>query len=728
VADDHRYTFFDGVWWVALASHATLDAALVAIAQALAIDLRAGTDPATQIAHVLHEQEALLILDNGEHLPQAALREFVRTLLAAAPQLIILLTSRLPLGLPQEIVIPLTGLTDHATGEQLFRQTATRVGGLAETAEERHAIAQICRLVDGMPLAIQLAAGLTDLHSCEMIADQLRSDLATLQTAKQDVPERQRSVHALLTTTWAERTSTEQRALRKLTIFAGSFSRNAAKQIAQLSTSDFNHLCDLALLQREGTRFTLHELLRQYIQAQQMQAVEPAAQAALHRHYQGYFLTLIAEQATVLQTAQAATAIGLIAEELGNVQQAWRLAATTATIELLAAAWQPLTIYYRRRGPFAEGATLLAGAAETLQAAAPPDHDHDTATEAITPLCCCLQIAAADLYLLAGNFTRALQLADATLALAGANHCDWAQVDARLKETHALRALGRLAEAQTAIERATTTIATLPEAIAVENLRQPTIRNRHALQLELALEQGQLAIDCGNVTAAAAALEEALTLAHDQNDETSECLAACELCYVSMALAKYDAADSHLRRALHIARNWADTRLESQVLARQARLYRECGDVEQWQNSSEAALALCRRIGDLVGEARSLNELGIFYRQQGAYRQAQRCFQETLDPLRRTHDRPFETLALQNLGALELICGRHTAARTHLRQACDLCDELAGIDMQCVLRVYLSWHAAETGDGAQALAYAQAALTLAEATGRPAFLIFVQVT
>lgn len=741
VADEHRHTFFDGIWWMALTPHTTLDGALTAIAQLLDIDLRAGTDLATQISHRFHAQEALLILDNGEHLPQEPLRAFVKTLLAAAPQLTLLLTSRLPLGLPQEVVLPLTGFTEQSASHQLFHQTAARVGTSATTAEDQQAIADICQLVDGMPLAIQLAATLTDLHSCAAIADQLRADLAALRTAQQDVPQRQRSIRTLLSTTWAERTPAERRALTKLTIFTGTFSRAAARHIAQIPMSEIDHLCDLALLQWDGNRLTIHELLRQHICTQQ-QELDTAAQTAVQNQFQHYFLTLVRDQLAVLQSAQAATAIGLIAEELGNVQQAWRLAANSGAISLLVAAWRPLTTFYRRRGPFVEGATLLQSAVTALQtvpisAALSSTTDGAQLGPLTTGLICSLQIAATQLQRLAGNFEEALALAKQSLVLAESGQCDWALVDARLQETHALRALGQLSAAQTAIEQAATLLADIEnnppaEARATthgqdKDLHTQLVRTQQELQLDLALERGQLAIDQGNVVAAAAALEEALALAQQQQDERCECLAACELGYVYMALAKYTEAEDQLRRARHIARAWADTRQESQVLARQARLYRECGNIQQWHSSIETALELCLRIGDLVGEARTRNELGIYYRQQGEYSQALAAFLESLALLRQTNDRPFETLVLQNLGALELICGRYAAAEMHLEEACRLCDELAGIDMQCVLRVYLSWHAAEVGDGPRALAYANAALDLAKATARPAFLIFVEV-
>ncbi len=460
-----------------------------------------------------------------------------------------------------------------------------------------------------------------------------------------------------------------------------------------------------------------------------------------------YFLTFVAEQRAVLQTAEAATAIGLMAEELGNVQKAWQLAANANAIARLAMAWRPLTIFYHRRGPFVEGAVLLQTAAETLQTTLAPNHTGDTFSEPATPepttiaLICCLQIAAAQLQRLAGNFEEAHQLARESLTWADRGRYHWALIDARLQESHALRALGQLEAAQSAMTQAAAALASMDAHPLDDNpaanrplanrkvgeLRAQLLRTPKELQLDLALEQGQLAIDQGNVVASANALEEALRLAQEQHDERGECLAECELGYVYMSLARYTEAETHLRHAYHIARAWADTRQESQVLARQARLYRECRNIQQWHKSLESALTLCRHISDLVGEARALNELGIYYRQQGDLSQARRTFLETLRLLRQTHDRPFEALVLQNLGALELICGRYAEAEGHLQQACVLCDELAGIDMQCVLRVYLSWHAAEIGDGPRALAYAAAALELANATARPTFLVFVQV-
>src|SRR5947209_15054013 len=151
------------------------------------------------------------------------------------------------------------------------------------------AVTQICRMVDGMPLAIVLAAAWIDTLSVDEIAAEIEKSIDILETEKRDVPHRQHSVRAVIESSWNQVDASAQNLLQRLTVFRGGFTRGAAQEAAQASLRGLSQLVDKALLRRDPDtgRYSMHELVRQY--AAEQLALSAEAERSAHEAHAKYF-------------------------------------------------------------------------------------------------------------------------------------------------------------------------------------------------------------------------------------------------------------------------------------------------------------------------------------------------------------------------------------------------------------------------------------------------------
>jgi predicted ATPase/DNA-binding SARP family transcriptional activator len=254
--------FAQGVVFVPLAPLASADLIAPAIASALNFSLAGQADPQVQLQHYLREQQILLILDNFEHLMEGV--PLVIDLLRAAPHLKILVTSREILAVQSEWVFDVEGLGSDA--QTLFFQSARRARvGLTLSVADRQAVEKIGRLVGGMPLAIELAASWVRTLAYQDIARKIEAGLDILATSARDVPDRHRSINTVFDYSWRLLSEDERRVLRRLVVFRGGFTREAAEQVASATLTRLASLIGKSLVQRsEAGRYDLHDLVRQY--------------------------------------------------------------------------------------------------------------------------------------------------------------------------------------------------------------------------------------------------------------------------------------------------------------------------------------------------------------------------------------------------------------------------------------------------------------------------------
>ena len=233
--------FADGVFFASLAGTSSSEFMVPAIAQAVALNFAGPADPRVQLANYLRNKQVLLLLDNLEHLLEGV--DLLVEMLEETPGVKLLVTSRERLELQAEWVFEVQGLPVPAEDEverlekysavQLFLQRTRQAQVAFElSTEDRAHVARICRLVEGMPLAIELAAAWVPVLSCAEIADEIARSIDFLTTTMRDVPERQRSIRAVFDHSWHLLSEEEQQVLRPMSIFRGGFTRQAAEAVA----------------------------------------------------------------------------------------------------------------------------------------------------------------------------------------------------------------------------------------------------------------------------------------------------------------------------------------------------------------------------------------------------------------------------------------------------------------------------------------------------------------
>jgi transcriptional regulator with XRE-family HTH domain len=234
--------FTDGVCFVPLAPVQTSRLIVPVIASALGFAFQGTntTDPKGQLLDFLAGKQLLLILDNIEHLlGEDVVLGFLGELIGRSEKVKLLVTSREALGLYHETILEVHGLPipermDAAgTSVELFLQRARRAhAGFDPTTEDYPDIVKICRLVDGMPLGIELAAARVRTLSCEEIASEIERGLDFLSVSARDLPARHRSLRAVFDHSWQLLADDERSILLRLSVFRGGFTRDAAQQVA----------------------------------------------------------------------------------------------------------------------------------------------------------------------------------------------------------------------------------------------------------------------------------------------------------------------------------------------------------------------------------------------------------------------------------------------------------------------------------------------------------------
>lgn len=326
--------YHNNACFVSLVNAQTLDDILVAIAEAIRFKLQApagqslsASTAQAQLIQYLSDKQALLILDNFEQLiPYLA---FVDALLLQAPRIKVLATSRERLNLPGEWVLEIAGLAfpgesdlPHPTtyaAIQLFIQGAQRAAGYQYNPFDWPAIAKICRLVEGIPLGIEMATGWLKVFTCQEIAAEIDQDLDFLSAAWRGAPERHQSLRAVFEYSWRLLTHFERQGFMRLGIFQSRFDRQAAKAVAGLSTANLAALIDKSLLSRAGANgwYEIHPLLARFVR--EKLAANPTVLEDVTDRYILYFMEWFRAAAEALKGPEQASALQAIRLEMPDL-------------------------------------------------------------------------------------------------------------------------------------------------------------------------------------------------------------------------------------------------------------------------------------------------------------------------------------------------------------------------------------------------------------------------
>ena len=377
--------FGDGLYFVSLAPLDYADMMVQAIADSLGFafesNVQVSRTPERQLFDFLRERHLLLILDNFEHLPEGV--PLVADLLRAAPGVKIIATSRERLNLQEEHLLTLRGLEypDEAktvarplrnyAAVELFAQGARRTQQEFVLTDENVAtVAHICRLVEGMPLAVELASAWLDVLPVTEIAEEVQRSLDFLETDRRNVPERQRSIRAVFETTWQRLSADEQAAFARLSIFLGGFDRAAAAQICATSLRMLRHLTGKSLLQYDARadRYQMHGLLRHY---GSLKLQEAGQETEVFDRHSAYFCAALQRYQGHIEGDKKRSALAAIERDIDNVYAAWKWAVAHGQVTRLDQAMHSLEHFFYWRSRIHEAEAFYRQAAQQV-AAVPP--------------------------------------------------------------------------------------------------------------------------------------------------------------------------------------------------------------------------------------------------------------------------------------------------------------------------------------------------------------------
>jgi serine/threonine protein kinase/DNA-binding SARP family transcriptional activator len=648
----------NGVVFVPLASVSGPEFILPAIANALHFRFSPGVDLKEQIINRLAGLKILLVLDNFEHLSETAV--LISELLTAVPTLQVLVTSRERLNLVEEWVYEVAGLPYPPPGEpipggagswlnnysavQLFIDRARRADPkLPEDESTLAEIIRICQLVEGMPLALELAAPWVRSMTCAEISQELSRGLDILTASMRNLPDRHRSMRVVFEQSWQSLTPVEQEILARLSVFHNGCTREAAEKVTGARPLVFMTLVDKALLRHRSNRYEMHELVRQYA-AERLAENNRLQEETLDRHHR-YYLGLLERANTGLKGGRQFEAATEITTDIDNIHAAWKRAVQQNDRKSLAGAAEPFWLYSEFRGTLAQGAAIFRHALEAVQT---PDDDpslvgflnaaegsllarqwhFDQGQELMSRGLEMLRKAEpfdpektafalswlAFLRVMLGQYPEAVQAARESLE-------HYAQTGDRWTQAGALRLLGAAALYQGQLRRAEEY---LHQCVAVcKSIGELRIRSYAASNL------GVIHLWYGQIEQARQYFEDSLRVSKACNDRLSRADALCERVRFFIASGEYNLAEETARKCIQVYRDLGRTKisLANIMLGKSLRLQGKEGAEEALQEGLASARAVNHR-PDIASGLEGLGSLAI---DRNEYDLADRYYNEALE-------------------------------------------------------------------------------------------------
>ena len=386
--------FEHGVAFCSLVALQSPEAIMPAVARALGLSSYEEGNPRQQLLDYLRNKAMLLVLDNYEHLIEGA--ELVSDILRAAPQIKILVTSRARLGLAAEYLYPVGALgllertpvtltewqdiraSIQSSAVRLFVSAAQRAWpGFELTADNLPHVVHVCRLVEGMPLGILLAAAWANVLDPAEIAVELDRDLDFLAAEGGDLPPRQRSMRAVYNHSWRTLTEREREVMQALSLFRGSYTRRAAQEVGA-TLRELMSLVNRSLVgHTPGGRYEMHRLLRQYA-AEKLSQTPDGGMAVRDRHA-AYYAAALRGWAEDLKGPQQIAVLAEMEPEIEDARVAFEWAAERRQLAMLDEAAEGLRHFFSVRSRRREASEVFRMAAERLQGTemtALPDKEH----------------------------------------------------------------------------------------------------------------------------------------------------------------------------------------------------------------------------------------------------------------------------------------------------------------------------------------------------------------
>jgi predicted ATPase/DNA-binding SARP family transcriptional activator len=711
LAKQGTQVYSDGIYFVSLASLNSSQAIPQAIAKALRFTMpKDSKNPARLLLDYLKTRRLLLVLDNYEHLSDEFGVKFPLELLEAAPGVQILLTSRMRLNVRGEQLFAVGGMVAPEIeavlrwveiGEelaaysalQLFREAARRSQPDFElTAETILPVARICRLVQGMPLGIELAAAWMEVFTPQEIAAEIERSLDFLETQWQDVPERQRSLRAVFETSWKLLTEEERRVFLALSLFRGGCAPQAARQVSGASAHTLLSLANKSWLQRDANgRYQMHELLRQYAQ-EELRRDASAWQQAGDRH-SAYFAAFIQEQGAAMKEPGQAQAFETVAVDLENVLAAWRWLRQQQRYDRLMcmlygifrvnvtqgmeygilaelnATYTALTDHGEIDSYRALTASLLSlrvrSHRERMMSAFGEDRESlrlawELASQPdVEPQMGFWSVLLAELYAWYVDRQAGIRKLEFILARLHHNHDIW-------ERAYCLSALGILL---TTVNRRREAKSLLLEALNLYRRTGSYDETSNALR-----NLGGIAIEQQAYGEAAGYLEEALKLAEKSGDQICRTMIVWELGSLSINQGKFERAFEYFRESQRLAAQANIPFEEAFGYSSESMEALRYSTIEQAKIARRKSLAISERMEDPNGIAWSSWEMGEIFRVEGDWEEAQRWYAEAHEIFQKHEVRGGLSFYHRGLGDIAQLRGDFSDAKRQFQESLRLAE------------------------------------------------------
>jgi DNA-binding SARP family transcriptional activator/predicted ATPase len=652
--------FPDGIYFVSLESLRSSELILPAIAEAMSYRLDRGE---IQLMDYLSSKRSLLVIDNFEHLLDGA--EILSRILRSASEVYILVTSRERLRLHEEQVYSIHGLkfpepelassiVDYSAGK-LFMQAARRQqpNFTLDDCEAKH-LARICWLVEGMPLALELAATWTDMLPISDIAAEIQRNIDFLATEFRNLPSRHRSVRAVIDVSWEQLLPADQTLFSQLSIFQGGFTREAVISITSATRQSLNTLVGKSLLRysKSQDRYYIHELLRMY--GVEKVAEQTAEMEELNDRHSQYYCQWFADQVTprTLKSIGQKTVLEAMTAELENARGAWTWALNNHRINRLMFRTTSLGMYYVWRGGFLEGERTFRSFISHLA-------DVGELNDASSAF---LRASALDwqaffIYEL-GDRTKALDLLFESQDLL--NSPLLAQMDTRGERAHNLVNIARADWSLSDDAR----FELVTQAQAWYRDGERPFGTPYALATS-----ARLAILTGRLKEARQFLEESLEIYESIGNQLGRAVSLTGLGNLAFALNDYDKAEIYFLRSMEIAEEMQDLERLTIASMYQGAVYIFSGQFRRAQRVLGKCVAISTERGLRAYKATALYYLGFALLHLGDYDQALECGKEALPLAEQSYDEEIVSQSIMLPAAAALARGAYVDALQGFEEA-----------------------------------------------------------
>ncbi len=652
--------FPDGIFFVPLRSLESSDLITAAIADALRFRMEYEDNT---LLEYLGSKRLLLVMDNYEHLLDGV--ELISQILQTAPHVQIITTSRERLQLHEEQLYPIHGLDSPEDGSQtlvaeseagqLFIQTARRINpDFSLMGSDPDHLLRICRLVEGMPLALELAAAWSDTVSLAAIAGEIQDNIDFLATKWQNVPPAHHSIRAVFDGSWGQLNPEEQSLFAQLSIFRGGFSPKAVRAITGITLRDLAMLVQKSLLRFNKVQnlYSVHELLRQY--GLQKLEEEPLLEGDLRDRHSRIYIDWLSRQfePEQMKAVGQKAALDGIQAELENMRAAWIWALRHDGFSRMIPAMENIGRYYQWLGGAREGRRSFQIILDTLAEETRIQGNQrillkamalgwfsrftaitDSRTQAMIPLAECRQIL--DSLTGSGEESRRQQ----ALYCLQLSYSDWSVPD-EVRQQRSSQSLAVYKEIDDPFGCSDALIA-----------MARTARNQ------------------GHVAEAQGYIKECLAYQRASSNHLglAESLNVAGIC--SLMLNEYEEAEELLLQSLDLAQTFDHHQLLELGFGYLGQEYHDSGRFSGARMMLDQCLKLAAESSTIEFHAGWSNRQGFVYLHLGQYDEAAKCGRRALELVRDYGDSEYKAISMTLLSAIDLAKEFYDAAIQKLEKA-----------------------------------------------------------